>query len=42
MNLTISVNEQEAQLILTGLAELPAKHSIDLIYKLKTDFKLYE
>ena len=39
MTLTINVNEQEAQMILSGLAELPAKHSIDLILKLKTDFE---
>jgi hypothetical protein len=39
MELTINVNEQEAQMILSGLAELPAKHSIDLILKLKQDFE---
>jgi hypothetical protein len=39
MELTINVNEQEAQMILSGLAELPAKHSIDLILKLKTEFE---
>lgn len=39
MKLTINVNEQEAQMILSGLAELPAKHSIDLILKLKQDFE---
>ena len=33
MTLTINVNEQEAQMILSGLAELPAKISIDLILK---------
>jgi hypothetical protein len=39
MTLTINVNEQEAQMILSGLAELPAKHSIDLILKLKNEFE---
>jgi hypothetical protein len=39
MELTIKVNENEAQMILLGLAELPAKHSIDLILKLKTEFE---
>jgi hypothetical protein len=39
MTLTINVNEQEAQMILSGLAELPAKHSIDLILKLKNSFE---
>ena len=39
MELTIKVSEQEAQMILSGLAELPAKHSIDLILKLKTEFE---
>lgn len=39
MKLTINVNEQEAQMILSGLCELPAKHSIDLILKLKKDFE---
>jgi hypothetical protein len=39
MELTIKVNENEAQMILSGLAELPAKHSIDLILKLKQDFE---
>jgi hypothetical protein len=39
MELTINVNENEAQLILAGLAELPAKHSIDLILKLKQSFE---
>jgi hypothetical protein len=39
MELTINVNENEAQLILAGLAELPAKHSIDLILKLKQGFE---
>jgi hypothetical protein len=35
MELTIKLNENEAQLILAGLGELPAKHSIDLILKFK-------
>lgn len=35
MELTIKLSEQEANLILAGLAELPAKHSIDLILKFK-------
>ena len=39
MELTINVSEQEAQMILSGLAELPAKHSIDLILKLKNEFE---
>lgn len=39
MELKISVNEQEAQMILLGLAELPAKNSIDLILKLKQEFE---
>ncbi len=39
MTLTINVNEQEAQMILSGLGELPAKHSIDLILKLKNEFE---
>lgn len=39
MELTINVTENEAQVILAGLAELPAKHSIDLILKLKQDFE---
>jgi hypothetical protein len=39
MKLTINVSEQEAQIILSGLAELPAKHSIDLILKLKNEFE---
>jgi len=39
MELTIKVNEQEAQMILSGLAELPAKHSIELILKLKQEFE---
>ena len=39
MELTIKVNENEAQMILSGLAELPAKHSIDLILNLKNEFE---
>jgi hypothetical protein len=39
MELTIKLTEQEAQMILSGLAELPAKHSIDLILKLKNEFE---
>jgi hypothetical protein len=39
MELTVKVNEQEAQLLLSGLAELPAKISIDLILKLKESFE---
>jgi hypothetical protein len=39
MTLTINVTEQEAQMILLGLAELPAKHSIELILKLKQEFE---
>jgi len=37
--LTINLTPDEAQLILNGLAELPAKHSIDLIIKLKIEFE---
>ena len=39
MELTVKVNEQEAQMILSGLAELPAKISIDLILKLNQEFE---
>jgi hypothetical protein len=39
MTLTINVTEQEAQMIVSGLAELPAKHSIELILKLKQEFE---
>ena len=39
MILNVSLTEQEAQMILTGLAELPAKFSIDLILKLKNSFE---
>jgi hypothetical protein len=35
MQLTIKLNEQEANLILAALGELPAKHSIELILKFK-------
>lgn len=35
MELTVNLNEQEANLILAGLAELPAKHSLELIFKFK-------
>jgi hypothetical protein len=40
-NTTIKVelSLDQCQLILSGLAELPAKHSIDLILKLKTEFE---
>ena len=33
--ITIEITEKEAQLILTGLAELPAKMSIEFILKFK-------
>lgn len=36
---TITVTEQEAQIILNGLGELPAKFSIELILKLKQQFE---
>jgi hypothetical protein len=41
MELTIKVelSLDQCQLILSGLGELPAKHSIDLILKLKTEFE---
>lgn len=39
MELTVKVNEQQAQMLLSGLSELPAKHSIDLILKLKQEFE---
>ena len=39
MMLNVNINEQEAQLILNALAELPAKFSIDLILKLKSEFE---
>lgn len=35
MEITIKLNENEANLILAGLAELPAKHSIELILNFK-------
>ena len=40
-NTTIKVelSLDQCQLILSGLAELPAKHSIDLILKLKNSFE---
>jgi hypothetical protein len=40
-NTTIKVelSLDQCQLILSGLGELPAKHSIDLILKLKQDFE---
>jgi hypothetical protein len=38
MKFTISnLTEQEVNIILGGLAELPAKHSIELIGKIKTE-----
>ena len=40
-NTTIKVelSLDQCQLILSGLGELPAKHSIDLILKLKNEFE---
>jgi hypothetical protein len=40
-NTTIKVelSLDECQLILSGLGEIPAKHSIDLILKLKNEFE---
>jgi len=35
----VELNLDECQLILSGLGELPAKHSIDLILKLKESFE---
>jgi hypothetical protein len=37
--MTITVTQEEAQVILLGLGELPAKMSIDLIIKLKNEFE---
>jgi len=39
MAFTLTITEQEAQLILNGLAELPAKLSIDLILKINQTYK---
>jgi hypothetical protein len=39
MELIVNVNKNEAQLILNGLGELPAKQSIDLILKLNKSFE---
>lgn len=41
MELTVKVelSLDQCQLILSGLGELPAKHSIDLILKLKESFE---
>ena len=36
MTFKINLTEQEVNLVLAGLGELPAKHSIDLISKIKT------
>jgi hypothetical protein len=35
MELIIKLNEQEANMVLAGLGELPAKHSIELILNVK-------
>jgi hypothetical protein len=35
MELTVKLTEQEANLILAGLSELPAKVSLELIFKFK-------
>lgn len=36
MEFTLTFSENEVNIILGGLAELPAKHSIELIGKIKT------
>lgn len=38
MEYTIKVTENEANIILAALGELPAKTSIDLILKIKEEF----
>jgi len=38
MEYTLNVTENEANIILAALGELPAKSSIDLILKLKEEF----
>ncbi len=38
MEYTFNVTENEANIILAALGELPAKSSIDLILKLKEEF----
>jgi len=37
MTFKINLTEQEVNLVLAGLGELPAKHSIDLILSIKTE-----
>jgi len=37
MKFKINLTEQEVNLVLAGLGELPAKHSIELIAKIKSD-----
>jgi hypothetical protein len=37
MTFKINLTEQEVNLVLAGLGELPAKHSIELIAKIKSD-----
>jgi hypothetical protein len=36
MTYKLELTEQEANVVLAGLGELPAKHSIELIAKIKT------
>jgi hypothetical protein len=37
MTFKINLTEQEVNVVLAGLGELPAKHSIELIAKIKSD-----
>jgi len=37
MKFNLELTEQEVNIILAGLGELPAKHSIELIAKIKSD-----
>jgi len=37
MKFNLKLTEQEVNVVLAGLGELPAKHSIELIAKIKSD-----
>ena len=37
MKFNLELTEQEVNVVLAGLGELPAKHSIELIAKIKND-----
>ena len=37
MKFNLELTEQEVNVVLAGLGELPAKHSIELIAKIKSD-----